>query len=1186
MQIQRLAIGPIVALSFALGALACGDDDGGSGTEDADVGDAGSDVGGDTGLTDTLDDAEEDASDDASDVADDAMDADTGGVDAVDAGDADVGPVEPELAVVHAHTRDGSAVWVQLDRDVEPSTAGAAQWSFVGSGGGAQGAASADVIGDSVELVPDAPLDAGQTWKVSVGDVRGVDGARLAEVPTEVDLHGTAVLNLVWHQHQPSYLDPGKDELQGPWVRKHATKDYFDMTAIVAGYPDIHFNVNLTSSLLSQLEIYIDRLGPFVDLDANTIDDEAFLAAWGGHTDPWVDLLLGDTPAPEAATEEQLGRFYADVWSTRSIAEPLRAFFPEYEALVLQSPASYTQLDLLHLKLWFELAWMDPDFLVGPVEVFANPEGGEPVVIDLSDVVVRAEDGTFTLDPYYTDAGAGAAELLERGEALANRLVVENYKAMKGTFEVHKALAFDGGAGQVEVLTTPFFHPILPLLFDSDLASEAQPADPMPNPAFAYPEDVETQIAMAVAYYTSRFGAPPRGMWPSEGAVAEEIVPALRGQGIDWIATDRGVLEKSLPGADHLQAYKVDVDTSPGDGGDTDDEMMIVFRDTDLSDKVGFAYQSNPAADNAADFTSAVLSHAPLYGGAPKLMSVILDGENAWEWYAQDHDAKAFHHALYAALSEAFARGSIVTVTGSEYIDGNAARGGGPHAITELEEVEDLFPGSWIGGRLDTWIGETEENLGWVYLRTAREAIEAAKATLAGTLPVPDDLLTPPDAGDPAALAWWSAWRAMYSAEGSDWFWWYGADQTAAGGDDSPFDAIFRAQLVAMYGFMNEALALEGFDPVEVPGFPPILQPEPTKLTGAFATPPVIDGLFVPDDSEWTPPAGVLFDNDTAGAIDDPDDDIARVLFGYSNAGSGSVFVAVEFNEDLSDKLESDYRVALYTSHGNIVEGEGGKEVVSDPFNTETEEGLPADLLAGGAARQILVDFSGTAAGVKLAYADGEGGWVDQGAHTITVGGPVAGGSLLELQIPLDALGLAKGDPFEFLVVAAEGLAAVDRAPNIGSTVVFADPTKLVTVTFELDVTGAQVPIDEYVTILDPPPPAGTGTPSIVGNQPEFANWTPNSVFMADDGQGGDTASGDGLWSIQFTFPPGTSLQYKYTIGAPGQSWGGTEEYPLTNRGLTVPADGTQKIRVRDVFADRPGASGTMAALTTVTPED
>jgi len=1105
-------------------------------------------------------------------VADVVGDTDEGDVTPDDITPGDTSPAEA-LGVVRAWSKDGSWVKVRFDRDVDAATAAASAFALVAPNDAEGTITAAAVDGDTVTLTVSPALPEATPFELHVTGVAGADGVALDGGAWVGPVKATVYLNLVWHQHQPSYLDPGKDELQGPWVRKHATKDYFDMTAMVAGYPKVHFNVNLTSSLLNQLDLYLERLAPYVNVADNSVDEAGFLAAWRGKTDPWIDLLLDETPTPATATDAQKGWFYADTWSCKSISEPLRAYFPDYRDLIAGDTASFTQLDLARLKVWFELAWMDPDFLRGPVTVYT--EGGQDVVVNLSDVVTLLENGTYALE--VTDL-AGL-------EALANRLVAENFKIMKGVVEIHKKLGWDGNEGQVEVLTTPFFHPILPLLFDTNLAREGQPVDTLPDPHFAYPQDAHLQVAMAVESYTRRFGHAPRGMWPSEGSVAEEIVPAFRDNGIDWIATDRQVLAKGMPGASHLQAYHVDSDTVVGDGGDASDDLMIVFRDTDLSDKVGFFYQSNPPAENAADFVVEVLDAAGDWGSPRRLLSVILDGENAWEWYTKDHDAKLFLAGTYAGLEAAYDDGAAITVTGSEYMDGNAARGVEAHPVAGLTEYEDLFPGSWIGGRFDTWIGEVEENLGWTYLKVARDDIEAARAVLEPLVGMPASYLDPPEDGNPVAMPWWQAWRAILSAEGSDWFWWYGTDQTSAGGDDSPFDMIYRAQLTAMYTFLNEALVAAGEDAIEVPSFPPILQPEPQLMSGPFTTVPVLDGQLLPDESEWTPPGGVFYDNDTVGAIDDPRDDIGRVFYGYHTFQNGRWYIAIDLNEDLSAKLGTDYQLVLYTNHQNV-SGTGTSLVVTgDPFNATTKEGQTIAFASGGPARRVAVDFSGEAPAVTIEKADGQGGW-EAMTGTALVGGPAIGGSLLELRILLPDLGMALGDPLEVAIVAIDAGEVVDTAPNFGTQGIFADPSKLVDVILEVDATGSEIPLSSFSSIQDPPPPAGTGVVSIVGNKDEFANWSPNQVWMKDDGVAPDTAAGDNIWTLGFTFSPGTDLQYKFTIGHEGDSWGGTEEYPLTNRGYIVPAAGVKRVRVRDVFADRPDPSGAMAPLTTVTIEE
>ncbi len=584
------------------------------------------------------------------------------------------------------------------------------------------------------------------------------------------------MLNLLWHQHQPLYVNPETDQLTGPWVRTHATKDYYDMAAILRQYPEVHCNINLTSSLLLQLqEYYVARLRPFVDVRRSSIDAAKFLARWGGKTDPWVDLAL--IPAEQFGKRER-DLLYRNPWNCFGISEVMIGRFPEYKALRARVPRGgpagddlYTPQELREIKFWFYLSMFDPDFLAGPVKL----EDGS--ICDLSDYVMRASDGTYRLRKQITEQDC-------------QRMVVEAYKVMRNVVPVHRNLRYDPktGRGQIDIITTPYYHPILPLLLDSDIARTCQPDDSLPT-RFSYPEDAEAQVIKAVRFYTETFGSPPTGMWPGEGSLSQQVLPILREHGILWTASDARVLARSRPAnLPNTTAYRCSAGRHP---------ISLVFRDTELSDRIGFKYQQYAGEEAAEDFVQAILARAPQKGEDDVLVTVILDGENAWEWYQKDEDGKDFLHAFYRKLTRLQKEGRVITATMSEYLHGNPHRGITPHPIGRQRAIEQLWPGSWINGNFDTWIGEKEENRAWEYLRTVREDLASSG------LPRPDPHARPPARG---TRAWdlFRAWESMYAAEGSDWFWWYGEDQTAPGGDH-PFDAAFLTHLRNVYTYARRA---------------------------------------------------------------------------------------------------------------------------------------------------------------------------------------------------------------------------------------------------------------------------------------------------------------------------------------------------------------------------------------------
>lgn len=356
------------------------------------------------------------------------------------------------------------------------------------------------------------------------------------------------------------------------------------------------------------------------------------------------------------------------------------------------------------------------------------------------------------------------------------RMIEEQFKIMRAIVPLHRTLQ---DAGRIEVTTTPACHPILPLLIDTDRAYIDRPGAALPT-RFAHPDDASAHVAVAIDDYAARFGRRPSGMWPAEGAVSADAIDLFARHGITWIATDAGVLARSgrwgyrASDADVLcQPYCASSDTAP---------LALFFRDTEQSDAIGFRYGAFADAEQAADdFIRAIEARIldRLHADDDRVLTIVLDGENAWGGYAED--GRPFLHALYRRLA---ADPRLRTVTFSEYLTGNAARRVAPHSREGLARVYDVATGSWIdepgsayGVDLGTWIGEPEENVAWDLLGAAAGAVAASTKS------------------DGSAVA--RAREALYAAEGSDWFWWFGTDQDSR--NDAVFDDLFRAHLNGVY---------------------------------------------------------------------------------------------------------------------------------------------------------------------------------------------------------------------------------------------------------------------------------------------------------------------------------------------------------------------------------------------------
>lgn len=586
---------------------------------------------------------------------------------------------------------------------------------------------------------------------------------------------GNLYLNIIWHQHQPLYVNPETDELTGPWVRTHATKDYYDMAAMHERFPEVHATVNLTSSLLLQLEhYYVARLAPLVRKDADgkrMIDAEGYFAA-GMPTDPWIDLALKPT---EKFTDAERAKLVSEQWNAFGMSGIQMARFPEYEALRMTPSETLTTADLRDVKTWFFVAHFDPDFLHGTADLD----------VDLSDLV-EERDGQFFI-----------REGRRFTEQDANRVVADAVRVMEEVVPVHRRLL---ASGQLEIITTPFYHPILPLLVDSDVAKICQPKSELP-PKFAYPQDAHAQVVKGVNFYEQLFKRAPQGMWPAEGSISQGAAEVFCDHSVRWICGDMRVLNRSLPeGLDIAQPYRLK--TAAGD-------IAIVFRETTLSDHIGFTYQNMDPDSAVEHFVREIAKYIPSKDDGDKLLTVILDGENAWEWYRYDMDAKRFLTGMYTELTKLREEGFVTCVHPTEYFLGNPERNIPAHPIEELTEITELWPGSWINANYDTWIGEAEENTAWEYLLKARQALEKSG------LPQPDPRAMIDMSVQEAAV--YNAYEAMYAAEGSDWFWWYGADQSAPAGD-RPFEEAFFSHLRAVYKHMREA----GVQ-IETPEFAPIL---------------------------------------------------------------------------------------------------------------------------------------------------------------------------------------------------------------------------------------------------------------------------------------------------------------------------------------------------------------------------
>jgi alpha-amylase/alpha-mannosidase (GH57 family) len=392
--------------------------------------------------------------------------------------------------------------------------------------------------------------------------------------------------------------------------------------------------------------------------------------------------------------------------------------------------------------------------------------------------------------------------------------------------------------GRIEVSISPFYHPILPLLCDQAAAREAMPDLRLPREGFRHPEDARWHVARAVETYERVFGRRPRGMWPPEGSVSPEAAAIMAQAGIEWIATDEDILLNTLRrprSAEIIYApYRLQLEGS---------SLNVAFRDRPLSDLIGFTYAKNPPEQAARDLAGHLQNiHSYLKPSSGEhLVSIILDGENPWEYYPDG--GKIFLRTLYSLLSQS---GLIETTAIGPYLERF------PPRMT----LGRIFSGSWIGHNFNVWIGRREDNLAWDLLARTRAHLEREQARRRYLAP---DVLKP-------------AWNHVYAAEGSDWFWWYGDDYNST--YDSEFDRLFRSHLMQVYRFLGEQPPEVLDEPIVNVG-----AARPTEHPGGLLN-PIIDGL-VTHFYEWVA-AGSFDVTKSGGAMNVSETMVSRIFWGFN----------------------------------------------------------------------------------------------------------------------------------------------------------------------------------------------------------------------------------------------------------------------------------------------------------------
>ncbi len=520
---------------------------------------------------------------------------------------------------------------------------------------------------------------------------------------------------LLWHQHQPFYKNLVTGEYRLPWVRLHALKDYYGMVKLLDEFPRVHQNFNLVPSLITQIQDYVS----------------------GTAQDPF--LYVAARPAKDLTPEE---RRFALQYLFQANPVNLIGRYPRYRELwerfrsagdAPERAEKYFQTqDFTDLQVLSQIAWFDEFFL----------EDREVAELVRKERNYSLEDQRFVIK--------------REREVLGQVLPAHTAAAQKGS---------------IEISTSPFYHPILPLLCDTNVGAVSSPGLALPQNRFRHPEDARDQIARGLDLHEKAFGIRPKGMWPSEGSVSDEAIAIAHSLGVRWMATDEGVLGRttglffSRDAEGRLAAPLAEKLYTIHRYENGAAQMHLVFRDHTISDLIGFVYSGMPAQEAAQHLIQNIrkATQPVLDKGQDAVVSIILDGENAWEYYPKS--GREFLRRFYEGLQST---AGMEAVTISEAIDRHR----------NFNRLGSIFPGSWISANFNVWIGAPEDNRSWDYLSQARTFYEQ-------------------NASQASEAQRKLAYEELLIAEGSDWNWWYGPEHHSA--NDRDFDELYRKHLSNVY---------------------------------------------------------------------------------------------------------------------------------------------------------------------------------------------------------------------------------------------------------------------------------------------------------------------------------------------------------------------------------------------------
>lgn len=520
-----------------------------------------------------------------------------------------------------------------------------------------------------------------------------------------------------WHMHQPVYQLNSYGDYLMPWVRLHGVRDYLDMLLILNNFKEIKLNFNLVPVLLDAFIDYGER-------DYHDIHSRLTVTKISELTDDDKEFILNN--------------FFDANYS--SMIFPYEHYNELYQKRFATENAdinNFSDQEYSDIMAWFNLAWIDPIYK----EQF--PE--------LKRLLDKGKDFTF-------EDRLGIIELQRK----IIRMIIPTYKEF-----LEK--------GKIEITTSPYFHPIIPILLD--MKSSQKNLSTVDSSLFSLnlAEDAKLQTENALDRIEEIFGNRPKGIWPSEHCISPETLELFKELGVQWTISDEGVLTNSIDFEfvrDFkgyledpyflMKSYKYKTENS---------DINLIFRDSVIPNLINFEYSNHDpkiAADDLYDRIKVIQNKLQSSPDKHHLLTIAMDGENCWESYHED--GTTFLKTIYSMIDE---DETLETVLISDYLAKEKYH----------KRLKKVHSGSWINRNFQLWVGEPVKNLAWTYLKQVKEDLDKFIENN------PDD--------ENIELAK----RELMIAQGSDWFWWYGEPNDS--GQDHIFDYLFREHLKNVYRYLD-----------------------------------------------------------------------------------------------------------------------------------------------------------------------------------------------------------------------------------------------------------------------------------------------------------------------------------------------------------------------------------------------